>query len=146
MSRRGTLSAISEPEYECALFRQRCLNEGIIVVALKSNMEIGSPKYLILSGDVLVSDVILSAKSVETFLPIPVPKPFNKPASLKPLAESTVVPMANPPATPPATISSLTMFFFLIMGLICYLIQLELRMSYFVLFNMGDHLLLYIVF
>ena len=82
------------------------------VVELKPNIEIGSPKYLILSGDVLVSDVILLAKSVETFLPISAPKPDNKPPSLKPVAESTVVPMANPPATPPATISSLTMFFF----------------------------------
>ena len=78
---------------------------------LKSNIEIGSPKYLIPSGLVLVSDVILLAKSFETFLPIPPPKPDNKPPSLNPIAESTVVPMANPPATPPATISSLTMFF-----------------------------------
>ena len=95
------------------------------MVALKSKAEIGSPRYLILSGDVLVSDVILLAKSLDTFLPISTPKPDNKPPSLKPVAESTVVPIANPPATPPATISSLTMF--LIMNLICYLIQLERR-------------------
>ena len=81
------------------------------MVELKSNIEIGSPNYLILSGLVLVSDVILLAKSVETFLPISPPKTNNKPPSLNPKAESTVVPMANPPATPPATISSLTMFF-----------------------------------
>ena len=110
MSRRGTLSTISNPEYECALFRHRCLNEGMIVVELKSNIEIGSPKYIILSGLVSVSDVILLAKSLDTFLPIPAPKPDNKPPSLNPVAESTVVPMANPPATPPATISSLTCF------------------------------------
>ena len=110
-SRRGILSAISKPEYECALFRHRCLNEGITVVALKSNIEIGSPKYLILSGDVLVSDVVLSAKSVETFLPISVPKPVNNPPSEKPIAESTYVPIDNPPATPAPTISSLTVFF-----------------------------------
>ena len=82
------------------------------MVELKSNIEIGSPTYLILSGLVLVSDVILFAKSFDTFLPISAPKPNNKPPSLKPKAEATVVPMANPPATPPATISSLTMFFF----------------------------------
>ena len=110
-SRRGTLSAISKPEYECALFRHRCLKLGNTVVLLKSNIEPGSPKYVILSGDVLVSDVILSAKSVETFLPISAPKPDNKPPSLKPIAESTVAPAANPPATPPPTISSLTVFF-----------------------------------
>ena len=72
----------------------------------------GSPKYLILSGDVLVSDVILLAKSVDTFLPISAPKPDNNPPSLKPVAESTVAPMASPPATPAPTISSLTMFFY----------------------------------
>ena len=81
------------------------------MVELKSNIEIGSPKYLILSGLVLVSDVTPLAKSVETFLPRSPPKPDNKPPSLNPIAETTVVPMAYPPATPPATISSLTMFF-----------------------------------
>ena len=111
VSCKGTLSAISKPEYECALFRHRCLNEGIIVVALKSNALIGSPKYLTLSGDVLVSDVILLAKSLDTFLPISAPKTANNPPSLKPIAESTVAPAANPPATPAPTISSLTMFF-----------------------------------
>ena len=48
-----------QPEYECAGLSHLCLNEGMVVVALKSNIEIGSPKYLILSGGVLVSDVIL---------------------------------------------------------------------------------------
>ena len=95
------------------------------MVALKSNIEIGSPKYLILSGLVFVSDVILLAKSVDTFLPISAPKPDNKPLSLNPIAESTVVLMASPPATPPAIISSLTVF--LIMDLICYLKQLDYR-------------------
>ena len=78
---------------------------------MKSNIKVGSPKYLILSGDVLVSDVILSAKSVDTFLPIPVPKPINNPPSEKPIAESADAPIDNPPATPAPTISSLTMFF-----------------------------------
>ena len=81
------------------------------MVALKSNALIGSPKYLILSGDVLVSDAILLAKSVDTFLPISAPKPLNNPPSLKPVAESTDAPMASPPATPAPTISALTMFF-----------------------------------
>ena len=94
------------------------------MVELKSNIEIGSPKYLILSGDVLVSDVILSAKSVETFLPISVPEPVNNPPSEKPIAESADAPIDSPPATPAPTISSLTMFF-LITDLICYLIQLD---------------------
>ena len=98
-------------EYGCAELFHLCLNEGIPVVALKSMAEIGSPKYLILSGAVLVSDVILLAKSLDTFLPIAVPEPLNKPPSLKPIAESTVVPMANPPATPAPTISCLTMSF-----------------------------------
>ena len=62
-------------------------------------------------GGVLVSDVILLTKSFDTFLPISAPEPDNKPPSLKPVAESTVVPIANPPATPAPTISSLTMFF-----------------------------------
>ena len=42
----------------CAVFHL-CLNEGMIVAALKSKAEIGSPTYRILSGLVLVSDVIL---------------------------------------------------------------------------------------
>ena len=98
-----TASFMNKPEYECAELLQRCLNEGMIAVALKSNIEIGSPKYLILSGDVLVSDVILLEKSVETFLPISAPTPVTKPPSQKPTAESTAVPMANPPATPVPT-------------------------------------------
>ena len=82
------------------------------MVALKSNIEIGSPKYLILSGDVLVSDVNLLAKSLDILLPISAPKPNNKPPSENPIAASTVVPMDSPLATPPATISSLTIFLF----------------------------------
>ena len=81
-----------------------------------------------MSGLVLVSDVILLARSVEIFLPISAPKPNNNPPSEKPTAESTVVPIASPPATPAPTVSSLTMFLFLIMGLRCYLIQLACRM------------------
>ena len=46
----------------CAIF-YLCLNEGITAAALKSKAEIGSPKYRILLGLVLVSDVILLAKS-----------------------------------------------------------------------------------
>ena len=111
MSCKGTASLTNKPEYGCAELFQRCLIEGITVDALKSNIEIGSPKYLTLSGDVLVSGVILLAKSLDTFLPISTPKPDNKPPSLNPIAESTVVPMANPPATPAPTISLLTMFF-----------------------------------
>ena len=82
------------------------------MVALKSNIEAGSPKYIILSGDVLVSDVILLAKSDGTFLPISAPKPVNKPPPLKPIALSIVPPMADPPAAPAPTISFLIMFFF----------------------------------
>ena len=109
---KGTASFTNKPEYECAELFQRCLHEGMIVVALKSKAEIGSPKCIILSGGVLVSDVALLAKSLDTFLSISVPKPDNKPPSLKPIAESTVVPMANPPAAPAPTISFLTMFCF----------------------------------
>ena len=46
----GTASLINEPEYECALFRHRCLNEGITVVAFMSVTDIGSPAHLILLG------------------------------------------------------------------------------------------------
>ena len=84
---------------------------GITVVALKSKAEIGSPQYRILLGLVLVSDIILLAKSGDTFLPISAPKPDNEPPSLKPIAKSADAPMANPPATPAPTISFLTMFF-----------------------------------
>ena len=76
------------------------MDDGITLLALKSNIEIGSPKYRILSGDVLLSDVNLLAISVETFLPISAPKPLNNPPSEKPIAESTDAPMANPPAAP----------------------------------------------
>ena len=75
----------------------------MIVVALKSDIEAGSPKYLIPSGDVLVSGVILFAKSVDTFLTISEPEPVNNPPPLKPIAESTDAPMASPPATPAPT-------------------------------------------
>ena len=44
-------------------------------------------------------------------MPISAPKPFNKPASAKPIVESTDAPMANPPAAPTPTISFLTMSF-----------------------------------
>ena len=75
------------------------------MVELKSNIDTGSPKYLILSGLVLVSDVILLAKSDDTFLPISAPKPLSNPPSEKPIAESTDAPMASPPAAPIPTIS-----------------------------------------
>ena len=45
----GILSGIDNPEYECAELFHLCEKEGITVVALKSNAEIPSPKYLILS-------------------------------------------------------------------------------------------------
>ena len=80
-------------------------------VALKSKAEIGSPRYRILSGDVLVPDVILLAKSLDTFLPISAPKPVNKPPSEKPIAASADAPIYPIPATPAPTISSLTMCF-----------------------------------
>ena len=76
-----------------------------------SNIETGSPKYLTLSGDVLLSDVILLAKSDETFLLISLPKALNNPPSEKPIAESMDAPMANPLATPAVTMSSLTLLF-----------------------------------
>ena len=107
---KGTASFMNKPEYGCAELFHLCLNEGMVAAALKSKAEVGSPKYRILFGSVLVSDIFLLAKSLDTFLPMSPPKPDNKPPSLNPQAESTVVPMANPPATPPATSSSLTMF------------------------------------
>ena len=85
--------------------------EGITVVLLKSNIETGSPSCRTPSGDVLVSSVILLAKSLDTFLPIPAPKPLNKPPPGNPIAESADAPMANPPATPAPTISFLIMCF-----------------------------------
>ena len=64
---KGTASFMNRPEYECAELFHLCLNEGMTVVALKSNIEIRSPKYRILLGLVLVSDVILLAKAVDIF-------------------------------------------------------------------------------
>ena len=111
LSCKGTTSFTNKPEYECAELFHLCLNEGMIVVALKPNIEIGSPKYRILSGDVLVSDVILLEQSDDICLPISVLKPVNGPPSENPIAESADAPVANPPATPAVTISSLTVFF-----------------------------------
>ena len=87
------------------------MNDGITVVALESKTEIGSPKYRILSGDVLLPSVILLARSNDTFLPISAPKPVNNPPSAKPIAESTDAPIDTPLAAPAPTISSLIMFF-----------------------------------
>ena len=56
---KGTASFMNKPEYECAGLFHLCLNEGMIVVALKSEAEIGSPNYRIRLGLVLVSDVTL---------------------------------------------------------------------------------------
>ena len=140
---------MNKPEYECADLVHLCSNEGMIAVALESKALIGSPRYLILLGLVLVSGVILLAKSLDTFLPISAPKPLNKPPSENPIAESADAPMASPLAAPTPTISFLIIFFvFLcfIMGLICYLIQLEHRMSYLVLYHMDYYLLFYISF
>ena len=39
---------MNKPEYECAELLNRCLNDGITVVLLKSNADIGSPAHLIL--------------------------------------------------------------------------------------------------
>ena len=94
----------------CTIFHLKPI-EGITVVLLSSNIEAGSPKYRILSGDVSVSYVILLAKSDDTFLPISAPKPVNKPPSLKPTALSIDAPMDTPPATPDPTNSFLTVFF-----------------------------------
>ena len=102
---------MDDPEYEWAELFQRCLNEGITLLALKPSIEIGSPKYRIISGGVLLSGVNLSAISVETFLPISAPKPLNNPPSEKPIAESTDAPMANPQAAPAPNISLLIMCF-----------------------------------
>ena len=66
---------MNKPEYECAELFHLCLTEGMIVVALKSKALIGSPKYRILLGLVLLSSVILLAKSDDMFLPISAPKP-----------------------------------------------------------------------
>ena len=64
-----------------------------------------------MSGLVLVSDVILLAKSLDTFLPTSTDKPVNMPPSLKPKAESADAPIYPIPATPAHIISSLNMFF-----------------------------------
>ena len=68
-------------------------------------------KNIILSGLVLVYDVILLAKSVDICLPISAPKPVNKPAPLKPTAESAGARIYPIQETPAVTMSSLTMFF-----------------------------------
>ena len=83
LSCKGAAYFTNKPEYECAELFHFCLNEGIIVVALKSKAKIGSPQYRILLGLVFVFDVIISAKSDDTFLPISAPKPFNQPLSEK---------------------------------------------------------------
>ena len=80
-------------------------------LALKPKTEIGSPKYRIMSDDVLVSSVILLAKSLDTFLPISAPIPVKRPPSEKPIAESADAPMANPPAALAFTNSFSTMSF-----------------------------------
>ena len=80
-------------------------------LALKSKALTGSPKYRILLSLVLLSSVILLAKSDDTLLPISAPKPLNTPPSAKPIAESADAPMANPLAAPAPTISCLIMFF-----------------------------------
>ena len=59
---------MKKPEYECAELFHLCLDGGMVVVALKSKALVGSPKYLILSGDVLLPDVILLEKSDYFFL------------------------------------------------------------------------------
>ena len=64
---KGTTSLINKPLYGCALLLNLNPNDGIIVVALNSKAEIGSPKYRILSGDVSVSDVVLLEKSDDIF-------------------------------------------------------------------------------
>ena len=56
---KGAASLINKPLQECALLLNLNPNYDITVVAVKPKAEIGSPKYRILSGGVLVSDVIL---------------------------------------------------------------------------------------
>ena len=108
---------MNKPEYGCAELFHLCLNEGMIVAALKSKALIGSPRYSILLGLVLLSSVILLAKSDDMFLLISAPEPLNKPPSENPIAESADAPMASPLAAPTPTFSFLIRFFFLIMGL-----------------------------
>ena len=84
----GIASFMNNPLKECALCFHLKPNEGMTVVLLKSKALIGSPKYLILSGDILLPSVILLAKSLDIFLPMPAPKPLNEPPSAKPIAES----------------------------------------------------------
>ena len=78
------------------------------VLAFISKTLIGSPKYLIPSGLVLLYYVNLLAISVEIFLPISAPIPVKRPPSAKPIAESADAPMVNPPATPKSNIEFLT--------------------------------------
>ena len=77
---------------------QRCLNDGNTVVALKSNTEIGSPKYLTRSTFVFVSSVKRLPRSVANLLPISAPSPASNPPSANPIAASTEAPI--PAATP----------------------------------------------
>ena len=103
-----TLPAICNPGYECAELLNLCLNDGMTALVLEPIALIGSPKYQILSGLVLLSSVNLLAISVEIFLPIPAPKPVNTPPSENPIAESADALMATPPATPKSKMPSLT--------------------------------------
>ena len=104
----GTLSAISNPAYEWALFRHLCLKLGKAVFVLKSKKRIGSPKYLTLSGDVLLYSINMLAMSDDMCLPISAPIPVKTPPSAKPIAESADAPAIAPPATPAPIMSSLT--------------------------------------
>ena len=85
--------------------------DGMTALALKSNIETGSPKYIILSGYVLVYYVNLLAISVPICLPISEPIPVKRPPSEKPIPASTDAPIYPIPAAPAPTISSLTVFF-----------------------------------
>ena len=78
------------------------------VVALKSNTEIGSPKYLILSTFVLVSSVKRLPKSVANLLPISAPNPVSNPPSTNPIVESTEAPIPAPTPVPKSNIPFLT--------------------------------------
>ena len=62
----------------------------------------GSPKYRILFGDVLLCSVYyvnLLAISVELFLPISAPIPVKRPPSENPIALSIAPPAIAPPTT-----------------------------------------------
>ena len=93
----------------CAVFHLKPI-EGITIVLSRSNITAGSPTYRILSGDVLVSSVILLAKSLD-ILSKSAPRLLNKTPSAKPISESADAPVATPPATPAVIISSLTISF-----------------------------------